>query len=79
MSPTHWRTKLQKTVMLSTAEAAASTAVVEITYLDYPCLLLKDMGFFQMDACQSTSTATCASSGVTPSSVAENELSTLTF
>ena len=50
MSPTHWRTKLQKTVMLSTAEAAASTAMVEITYLRLPLLAPQGYGFLP-DGC----------------------------
>ena len=46
-APIHWKTKLQKTIALSTAEAeyyAASTAAVEVIYLRS---LLKNMGFQQ--------------------------------
>ena len=44
-SPISWRSKLQKTIALSTAEAeyySASTAAVEVIYLRY---LLRSMGF----------------------------------
>jgi hypothetical protein len=44
-SPVSWRSKLQKTIALSTAEAeyySASTAAVEVIYLRY---LLRSMGF----------------------------------
>ncbi len=44
-APISWRSKLQKTVVLSTAEAeynAASSAAVEVIYLRY---LLRSMGF----------------------------------
>ena len=44
-SPISWRSKLQKTIALSTAEAeyySASTAAVEVIYLRY---LLRGMGF----------------------------------
>ena len=44
-APIHWKTKLQKTIALSTAEAeyyAASMAAVEVIYLRS---LLKNMGF----------------------------------
>ena len=44
-TPISWRSKLQKTISLSTAEAeyySASAAAVEVTYLRY---LLKSMGF----------------------------------